>query len=60
MKLQDGFYAAYRTNGQGKYLRILSRGFNEEWRCQEWAKFEKMEHPSQDIIVIEVKQLIKE
>ena len=64
MKIEPGYYAAYRTDGQGKHLRLLSQCFATEHpattpeHCrqiaQDWADFEQRENPGKTVVLIQV------
>lgn len=64
MKIAPGYYAAYRTNGNGSQLRLLSRRFAvthaaaspEACRqiADDWMRFEQSENPDKDVVLIQV------
>lgn len=64
MKIESGYYVAYRTEGAGSQLRLLSRRFPVEHEnfspsmmrqvAEDWMKWERTQNPSKDVVLIQV------
>ena len=64
MKIEPGYYAAYRTSGKGAGVRLLSRrfpavqeGLDPAWlrqTAEDWMRWERQEHPLKNVVLIQV------